>query len=432
MIHREAMARLMERRLSRRMLAFLLASGVQGARHGFQVYLVGGMVRDLLLARPAGDPDLVVQETTPTMDAAVRFGAALAESTGGALGPPSEFGTVKLEVDGLTADLATARRETYASPGALPAVRPAIIAGDMGRRDFTVNAIAVDLAPGRFGAVLDEHGGVGDIESRVIAVLHDDSFTDDPTRLFRAVRYEARHGLRMSLATEASFHRSVGYVRELSSDRVRHELERMLNEPAPERVLARADEAGLLEATLSNLRWTRAMSAAARGGRSPFDSPQGERSPDITPAGPLTYLALAASRLSREDADALIARLNAPREWAAVIAGASALREKLPALGEELVRPSMVYETLEGAPPEAVRAWAALTRDAVLAGRLRDYLDRLRHVRPSLDGSALLAMGVPQGPRVGELLRELLRARLDGNAASRADEEALVRRRLSA
>lgn len=417
MIDREAMAKLMKQRLPRQMLAFLLASGVQGAHHGFQVYLVGGMVRDILLNRPAGDPDLVVQETVPTMDAAVRFGAALAESVEGTLGQPSEFGTVKLEVDGLVVDMATARRETYASPGALPTVRPSIIEGDMDRRDFTVNAIAVDLSPNHFGTIFDAHGGVDDIDNRMLAVLHNDSFADDPTRLFRAVRYEARHGLHMSMITEAAFRRSIGNVRELSADRVRHEFERMFNEPAPEAILSRADGAGLLEATLPNLSWTPAMSAAARSIKEP---------------GPLLRLALLTSHLSHEDADALIARLNAPKTWATVITDTAALKDRLAEIGGEGLTPSMVHGALDGTSVEAVQTWAALTGDALIAGRLRDYLDRLRHVHPALDGDALLALGAPQGPVVGELLRELLHARLDGAVTSRADEEALVRRRLSA
>jgi tRNA nucleotidyltransferase (CCA-adding enzyme) len=296
-------------------------------------------------------------------------------------------------------------------------VRPSIIAGDMDRRDFTVNAIAVDLSPNRFGAIMDAHGGMDDLDNRVLAVLHDDSFWDDPTRLFRAVRYEVRHGLRMSMVTEVAFRRGIGQVRELSADRVRHELERVLNEQAPETILSRADEVGLLAAVLPNLAWTPAMTTALRSLKEPSR---------------LLYLAMLASHLSQEDADALIARLNAPRTWATVITDTVALKDRLAEIGEEGLSSAGVHGALDGTSIEALEVWAALSEDALIVGSLRDYLDRLRHVHPMLDGDALLAMDVPQGPVVGELLRELLHARIEGLVVSRADEEALVRRRMSA
>ena len=416
MPERKAMGRLMTRRLPRQMMAFLVAGGVVGASQGFQVYLVGGMVRDILLNRPTRDPDLLVQETVPVIDASSRYGAMLAVVLRGTVSPPSQFGTVKVEASGLDIDIASARRETYVSPGALPDVRPATIERDMARRDFTVNAIAVDLSPKTFGTVVDLHGGVADLEQGVIATLHDASFKDDPTRLFRAVRYASRIGLRMSMMTEATLRRDVRYVAELSGDRVRHEMERIFDEAAPEAALARAGDLGLLGAVLPALTWTAAMSAAA---------------PTLRDAGPLACLALLASHLLRGDADALIARLNAPKPWADVIEGTVAVRERLPEIGGEGITSSGVHAALEAASVEAVEAWAALTGDEVTAGRLRDYLDRLRHVRAELTGDDLLALGVPEGPRVGELLRELLVARLDGAARTRADEEAIVRRGLS-
>ena len=419
---REAMARLMSKRLPKQMMAFLLACGVQGESHGFHVHLVGGMVRDVLRDRPPGDPDLVVQEDAPSLDAAAHFGTLLAEALGGSVSAPSQFGTVKLEAGGLTVDVATARREVYESPGALPSVRPGTINEDMGRRDFTVNTIAVDLARGRFGTILDRHDGVNDLSSRVLAVLHDRSFADDPTRAFRAIRYEARLRIEMSLVTEAMLRRNLGHVDALSGDRVRHEFERIFAEPAPEVVLARANVLGLLQAVLPGLTWSAEMSEAARSLR--------EAAPSLGTAGPTGYLALLASPLSQEDAEQLTERLNAPRPWAKVIEDTVLVWEQLPNLAPADISPSGVYDMLEGASQEAVFAWAVLSTGAV-ATRLRDYLDKLRHVRTLLTGDDLLALGVAQGPLVGDLLRELLVARLDGLVASRGDEEALVRRRLS-
>ncbi|MCY4624615.1 MAG: hypothetical protein OXC99_06425 [Chloroflexi bacterium] len=415
-------ATLMQERLPPPLLAALRAAGEVGEPHGFRVFLVGGMVRDLLAERPPGDPDLMVQGPTLSMNAAAAFAVVLASALDGSIGRPSLFGTIKLEVDDLAVDVATARTETYAHPGALPTVSPAPVEADLARRDFTVNAIAVDLAPARFGRTLDPHGGFGDLRRGALAVLHDGSFADDPTRAFRAARYEARLGLRMTPATEAALRRDIGHVDALSGDRVRHEMERVFAEREPETALARADELGLLEAAMPGLSWSAALSDAAPAVR--------EAEPSLRTAGPTGCLALLASPLSHDDAEQLIERLNAPRPWAKVIEDTALVWEQLPYIAPAGVAPSVVYDMLEGASPEAVLAWAALSKGAV-AARLRDYYDNLRHVQPFLGGDDLLSLGVPQGPLVGELLRELLNARLDGLAATREDEEALVLRRLS-
>ena len=414
---RKEMTRLMTKRLPRPTMALLIACGVQGANHGFQVFLVGGMVRDVLRDRISRDPDLVVQETVPTLDASARYAGVLADALGVTVSPPSQFGTIKVEAGGLEIDIASARRESYASPGALPDVRPATIEGDLGRRDFTVNAIGVDLGPRAFGNVVDVHGGLGDLDRRVLGVIHDGSFADDPTRLFRAVRYEPRLNLRMSMLTEMALRRDIGHLAAVSGDRVRHEIERIFAEDTPAPVLARADGLGLLHATLPGLTWTPAMTAAARR---------------MKDRGPMSFLALLASSLSREDAEAFAARINAAGPWSAIIHDAVTVRERLDDLAAGGLAPSGVHRMLEGLSPEAVTAWAALTDDATAAGRLREYAGNLRYVRPVLDGAALLALGVPQGPRVGELLRELLAARLDGAVSTPADEKAYVRQRLRA
>lgn len=412
---RKEMTKFMTKRLPRPTMALLIACGVQGANHGFQVFLVGGMVRDVLRDRISRDPDLVVQEVVPTLDASARFAQVLADALGVMVLPPSQFGTIKVEAGGLEVDIASARRESYASPGALPDVRSATIEGDLGRRDFTINAIGVDLGPKTFGNVVDIHGGLDDLNHRVIGVIHDGSFADDPTRVFRAVRYESRLNLHMTMMTEMALRRDIGHLESVSGDRVRHEFERIFAEDTPAPVLARADDLGLLQATLPGLTWTPAMTAAAR---------------QMKDRAPLSFLALLASSLSRENAEAFAARVNATGPWSAIIHDAVTVGEQLDDLSAGGLSPSGVHRILEGLSPEAVSAWAALASDATAAGRLREYADNLRYIRPALDGDALLTLGVPQGPRVGELLRELLHARLDGQVATRADEEALVRSRL--
>lgn len=162
------------------------------------LFLVGGAVRDLLLARPSFDLDLMVEGD------AIALARDLAAGLGAHLKTHPDFGTAHLSLpDGRHLDLATARVEFYPSPGSLPVVSPSTVEQDLARRDFTINALALRLNPERFGVILDRFGGLQDLEHHRIRILHPVSFIEDPVRLFRAVRFEQKLGFRMESETEA-------------------------------------------------------------------------------------------------------------------------------------------------------------------------------------------------------------------------------------
>ena len=144
----------------------------------------------------------------------------------------------------MVVDLATARSETYSHPGALPAVSPGSIADDLQRRDFTINAMAANLGPGRFGALVDPFSGEADLSRGLIRILHDRSFIDDATRMLRAVRYEQRFGFRLEESTGLLLRRDLSMLETISGDRIRHELELILKEDRPENALQRAQATG--------------------------------------------------------------------------------------------------------------------------------------------------------------------------------------------
>src|SRR4051794_33719546 len=165
---------------------------IREAAGGTPAYLVGGAVRDLLLGREdRADIDVVVEGDV----------AAIAAALGGEARSHERFGTATVRVGDLVADLAAARAESYAHPGALPEVRPAALADDLARRDFSVNAMAIPL--GGEARLIDPHEGAGDVERRALRVLHGRSFVDDPTRALRAARYAARLGFALDPETEA-------------------------------------------------------------------------------------------------------------------------------------------------------------------------------------------------------------------------------------
>nr|MBA2460874.1 CBS domain-containing protein [Actinomycetota bacterium] len=191
------------------------------------VYLVGGTVRDILLGERGFDIDIAVEGD------AIAFGQALAEALGGRIRTHAKFGTATITYrNGEHVDLVTTRTEFYDAPAALPTVERATIREDLFRRDFTLNAMAVSLAPEQLGRLVDPFGGRRDLEQRTLRVLHNLSFIDDPTRIFRAIRYESRYGLRLEAHSERLARGCIemGLVRNLSSARLRDELQALLDE----------------------------------------------------------------------------------------------------------------------------------------------------------------------------------------------------------
>lgn len=393
-------------------LSLLEAAGAVARDLGVSLYVVGGAVRDLLLVRPNLDLDLVVEGD------AVELARRLGAQSNSRVVVHSRFGTAKLyHVQG-TLDIITARREDYPRPGALPVVQPGNLEADLFRRDFTINALAIRVEPGPFGELVDPYGGKLDLESRLIRVLHPKSFIDDATRILRAVRYERRLGFQLEEATARLLRRDVAMLDTISGDRLRHELELILKEPFPEKVLRRLDEVGALGRLLPPLSGDNGLEARLARAR------QAEPSP-------LLYLALLTYLLARTDVEQIVSRFNFPIRTARVLRDTVEVKGKLPLLARRGLPASEVYETLKYFSPTAILA-SALAADSLEARKsLRLYLDKLRYVRVSLKGNDLIEMGVAVGPRLGELLERLLKARLDGQAATREEEVGLVRGWLS-
>ena len=184
-----------EKQLPAGLVDFIRAASDMTVSQGYKLYIVGGLVRDLFLERTNLDLDLVVEGD------AINLAQEMARTWQGKLTTHPRFGTAKLQWSNWSVDLATARAETYARPGALPTVKPGTISTDLVRRDFTINAMAVELNPGHFGELLDPHRGRDDLYGKRIRVLHDRSFIDDATRIWRALRYEQRLDFQIEPAT---------------------------------------------------------------------------------------------------------------------------------------------------------------------------------------------------------------------------------------
>ena len=373
------------------------------------LYAVGGCVRDLLLERPTLDLDLTLEGDAPALARAAAAGLRGVRCT-----VHPAFRTATFKSDDMRIDITSARAETYERPGALPAVRPGSLRDDLSRRDFTANALALALTGDRAGDLIDPFHGAADLEAGLLRTLHEASFRDDATRILRGARYEARLGFRFEPQTLRWLRRDIRYLDTISGRRLRDELLRVLREPRPERILLRLHGLGALAALHPSLSFDERLASAFARLRELRDEPSAT-----------ACLALLAWELTPPEAAALAARLSLTRREGEAMRAAPDAQALLPTLAAD-VPPSRVVELLSPLPTAAV--WAlAVAAEGPAAERALHYLRRWRYLKPALDGHALLALGARPGPQLGEVLRRLKVAKLDGEVHSRKDEERMAR-----
>ena len=395
----------MPERLAERVRALPGMDVLLPALHGLApAYLVGGAVRDLLRGERAVDLDVAVEGD------ATALAREVAARTGGEAILHERFGTATVRAPGVVADLATTRRERYERPGALPDVEPARLDEDLARRDFAINAMAVALAGDRLGLLHDPHGGRADLDAGAVRVLHERSFLDDPTRLLRAVRYEARLDGRMDRDTEALAREAVAgaALETVSAHRMRDELMDLLAEVEVGRAVHRLWE---LEVDLQGLRVEREHDAETVASAALACLETGA---DRALAGLAVLVWRDAGGLAgwveglglgRSDRERVLA---AARQAPGLVVP---LRAELP--------PSAVHALLRCEPPETLALVLAL---GAPAGPVLRFIADLRDVHLEIGGDDLIAAGVERSPAIGRALDEVLRRKLDGEVAGREEE----------
>jgi tRNA nucleotidyltransferase (CCA-adding enzyme) len=404
-------------------LSVCRVAGTMGERLGIRVCAVGGFVRDVLLERVPPDVDLLVEGD------GVEFARRLIAEIGGRLTSHPGFGTASIERAGRDrpgrVDIASARREHYDMPGALPAVRPASIEEDLRRRDFSVNAMAMTLSPAGFGGLLDPLGGQRDLVRRRLRPLSPLSFAEDPTRIFRAARYAARLGFRLDRhGTRAlALALSIGRFPALSGQRLRAELELLAMEPAGWRgleYLVRWGALALLDPayrggadTAERLRAAARLCAWAERGGVELDRSR------------MALIALLAGQQALVISRCLERLAITGEPLRAVRAGATAtLARRLDRRARR--RRSQIAALLDSSGVEAlVGSWLRGGRRA--RHLIQWFLAAGRAVRPALSGDDVVRLGVTRGPDVGLCLAALRRRRLDGQVRTLADERESVR-----
>ena len=422
---------LLKRSLDGARLELLHLLAYQAALLKMPLYLVGGVVRDVLLGRTVNDFDLVVDGSS------AEFAEYIVRKFGGKILIHSKFLTatwglnestferlkvpvLQLSNVPLSFDFASARTETYAQPGALPTVKRSSIDADLYRRDFTINAIALRLDGEHFGELFDPLNGQKDLDDKLVRVLHARSFLDDPTRIFRAVRYAVRYGFEIAPETLSLVNDEArGILSQLSGERLRHEFDLMFEEENASAMVRRLKAINLLNTIHPAL-----LNANSQQLTALVDKPEqefGEFSvPDILSFKQTLGWILYLLNGTRADIDALARRLTFPTLLTKAVHGAVAMNTDISAFGNW--KPSQWAFFLDEIPALAVYAVYLVNREQVL----RDYLTIWRNVKPYTTGYTLQQRGLEPGPKFKEILTRLRAAWLDGEVQTEEEEKKLL------
>ncbi len=435
------LADLLEKSIPAKHLALLKTIAETAHELHQALYIVGGFVRDLLLERPSLDFDLVVEGD------AITLAKALVQKHGGRITTHARFGTAKwiLPEGGKDSsfilppsslDLISARTEFYTHPTALPTVERGSIKLDLHRRDFTINTLALRLDGLHFGELHDHWGGYNDLRQGVIRVLHSVSFVDDPTRMLRAVRFEQRFGFQIEARTRELIEAALApqdstgtpLLERVSGDRIRHELDRVLDEPNAAGILARMEELGLLKAIHPALPWNDMLYAeiSARSDHIPGSEwGIGAEVKGIPTPRAVAYT-LWLAPLSPAGVGAVSKRLAFSQTLEKILLSASGLRDELSDLCS--IATSLITSRLDKVHPLGLYACFIGCHHEPLRDCLIEYVTRWRHIHPLTNGNSLQAAGLRPSPVYTKILSTLRAAWLDGQIKSPEEEESLTRK----
>jgi tRNA nucleotidyltransferase (CCA-adding enzyme) len=429
-------------------VAFLRLIGEQAYQMHMAVYIVGGFARDILLDHPSNDFDIVVEGDATALT------RALTARFDGRMVSHSRFGTAKWQIQEIreqlvkqspvfppdadpkdlptSLDLISARTEFYDYPTALPTVERSSIKLDLHRRDFTINTMALRLDGRHYGDLYDYWGGLSDLRQGLIRVLHSLSFVDDPTRLLRAVRFEQRFNFKIETRTLELMEGAKGLIRQVSGDRLRHEINLILCEEHAPEMLARLQALDLLEAIQPGLLWKNELAApllqVISGEIDPtWNLPERIGSISIHQfLGYLVWMTEIPIDVIRNTAE----RLHFPRNIQTAIEESSLLWKELPELRG--ASPSAITQRLDSVPVPTLYSIYILQPSQEIKQILKDYVHTYRHVKPYTTGEELKEMDVPPGPAYRNILEQLRSAWLDGKITSSVEEKGLLQDLLNA
>ncbi len=423
---RKNVKKLMEERLDVETLKKLTDIGNLADKMGYHAYLVGGFVRDLLLRNENYDIDIVVEGD------GIIFAEALAEMFKVKIRPHKEFGTAKaIYPDGFKVDIATARLEYYKSPAALPIVEHSSLKLDLHRRDFTINTLAIALNKNTFGQLIDFFGAQRDIKERTIRVLHSLSFVEDPTRVFRAIRFEHRFGFHLGKHTLNLIKNAIkmNFLSKIKGKRIWTELTLILAEDSPEKIFKRLQELDLLRFIYITLAFDKEKERLFIKMRDVLK--WYELLYSGKPCDKIQFFILGlVDHIKEEDVLEFCRKTEISEAFKKrLLINIKDIGETILkfAMGLQVMKKSEIYKQLEPLSLEAKLFIMSKTRSEEIKKSISNHITYKDSFKPLLTGIDLKRMGIKEGPVYKEILDRLKDAKIDLSLKTKDDESGFIR-----
>jgi tRNA nucleotidyltransferase (CCA-adding enzyme) len=421
---------MLRKRLPENVLQLLKNAGTAAEKMGYKIYLVGGMVRDLLLHRDNIDLDLVVEGD------GIEFAEKFAQTYGAEIATHKQFGTARVIFeDDFKIDIATARTESYHAPAALPEVLGGILRQDLYRRDFTINTLAIDISPAKFGSLIDYFGGWDDLHQGTIRILHSLSFIDDPTRAMRAIRFATRFNFSISKDTQRLIRSAVEsrVLEKLSGKRLWTDLKNLLQEEHPIPSIRMLQEYKLLQFIHPNVALDSFLLELLYQVQDVISWFHLNFLKDET-EGWLLYLMAILEKLDRQERMEVSARLQFTARVQDVLkyykSNTKDIRARL--ISRQNPKPADTYFSLSEFPQETILYAMARSPEQLVRQQIGAYLIDYRKVKLEITGDDILQMGSAPGPHIKDLLDQALKAKLNGDAPNRESQLQFARSLLTA
>jgi len=416
---------IIEKAFPERIQKILYEIGIIGDRLNFPVFMVGGVVRDLFLGIKNLDLDIVVEGD------GIKFSRSLSRKLKGRMKSHQKFGTAIVVLpDNLKIDIATARREYYEYPAALPQVELSSIKKDLYRRDFTINAMAVQLNHTKYGKLIDFFGGKKDLQKGIIRVLYNLSFVEDPARIIRAIRFEQRYNFKINKSTEDFLIKAIDdkMLSRLRKKRLAEELILILKEEKPENVLKRMEGLGALKYFLPGVKInlnTMKQFCKAREVYKFWEQNFTEEKIELW----LMYFFCIINRLEIDEIQRICKKLMFKQK---IVDRINFIYENVDSVIEftsqrNKILPSLIYSKLKEVPVEALFFIMIINKSKIIKERITDFLKKYKKEKLYITGKNLKKLGLEPGPIYSYLLNKLLYAQLDGKLHSKKEEIKFVK-----
>lgn len=392
-------------------------------------FLVGGCLRDLILGADNFDIDITVEGN------GIIFAEKLAKKCKSGLKVHERFGTAVLNLaNGLKVDIATTRKEVYPSSAVLPVVSPGLLEEDLFRRDFTINAMALSIVPGRAEELIDLFGGRRDLATGRIRVLHDLSFKDDPTRVLRAIRFKERFDFKIEPKTLSLLKEAIGLglLNKVNPHRIRDEIILMLKEQDPFGQIKRLEEFGGLSVISKKIKPTKSTYVLFKsiGKEVSWFSKNfpKRRQLDLW----LIYFSALLARLSPAEIKKISLKLALRKgEEKRMINYCQSGKKLIAQLSRKDILPARIFSLLEPISYETIILLLASSTNTYLKKHIKEFLKNYNGMRLNVSGNDLRDFGILPGPGYAKILAKILNAKLNGRAADRHNELALIKKLIS-